>query len=106
MTHWLLEALGDAREEALKQASHAQIYSELFGTPFSDDAAVIRRGGEALEMGVLDLIGGTKTDSDAEVQTLRSSAADAFRLFRVLPPVGSALDVSIFKFRTSSLAVL
>lgn len=56
MSHWLLDKLRDTREQALKQASHAQIYRELLAAPFSKDVELIRRAAEALEMAVLDLI--------------------------------------------------
>src|SRR6266404_2415217 len=106
MTHWLLETLGDTRAEALRQASHAQIHRELFSAPFTDDAAFIHRTGEALEMVVLDLLLEGVADNEANLITLRSCAADAFRLFRVLPPVGSALDRAMFNLRSGTLAVL
>lgn len=106
MSHWLLEALGEARVQALKQASHAQIYHELFNAPFSEDASYIKRAGETLEMVVLDLLLDTTTDNEVKQKTLKSCAADAFRLFRVLPEVGSALESSIFKLRICALAVI
>jgi len=106
MSHWLLETLGDTRAQALKQASRAQINGELFNLPFGEDAALIRRTGEALEMVVLDLLLEGKTDDAANLATLKSCAADAFRLFRVLPQEKSALGASIFRLRSSALAVL
>ena len=90
MRHWLLEKLNDTREQALKQASHAQVHYELFGTPFNEDAAFIRRAGEALEVVVLDLIAENTADDDEAAQTLVSCAADAFRhqeqLIKEMPP--------------------
>ena len=106
MSHWLLEKLGDSRTQALNQASHAQIHSELFGSPFSENATLIKRTGEALEMVVLDLLLEGKTDDESRQATLRSCAADAFRLFRVLPQAENAIDASMFKLRSSALAVL
>jgi hypothetical protein len=106
MSHWLLETLGDARTEALKQASHAQIHRELFDAPFNEDAILINRTGEVLEMVVLDLLLEGTTDDEAKLVTLRLCAADAFRLFRVLPQAENALEASIFKLRSSAMAVL
>lgn len=106
MTHWLLETLNDTREQALKQASHAQVHYELFRKPFSEDAAFIKRTGEALEMVVLDLITERTIDDEEITQTLKSCAADAFRLFRILPPTGNAIETSLFQLRSSALAVL
>jgi len=106
MSHWLLEILGDARAQALKQASHARIHHELFDASFSEDAALIRRTGEVLEMVVLDLLLERATDETAKLETLRSCAADAFRLFRVLPQAENVLEASMFRLRSSALAVL
>jgi len=106
MSHWLLETLNDTREQALKQASHAQVHYELFRTSFIEDAAFIRRTGEALEMVVLDLIGERTTDDQEIIRTLKLCAADAFRLFRILPPTGNAIETSLFQLRSSALAVL
>jgi replicative superfamily II helicase len=106
MSHWLLETLGDARGRALKQASHARIHHELFNASFSEDASFIRRTGEVLEIVVLDLlVEGVANDSD-KLETLRSCAADAFRLFRVLPSSEDSLESAKFKLRSNLLAVL
>ena len=106
MSHFLLDTLGDTRLQALKQASHARIHNELFDTSFSEDADLIRRTGEVLEIVVLDLLLEKKADNEDRLKTLRSCAADAFRLFRVLPQEGNALETSMFKLRYSVLAVL
>jgi replicative superfamily II helicase len=107
MSHWLLETMGDTREQALKQASHAQIYKELFNSEFSEDIPFIKRTGETLEMIVLDLILEGTTEDETKFTTLKSCAADAFRLFRVLPSFKeNPLEASMFKLRSSALAVL
>ena len=106
MSHWLLETLGDARAQALKQARHAQIHHELFNAPFNEDTALIKRIGEALEMVVLDFLLEGTADDEAKQATLKSCAADAFRLFRVLPPAENAIEASLLKLRGSALAVL
>lgn len=106
MSHFLLDTLGDTRLQALKQASQVLVHNELFDTSFSEDADLIRRTGEVLEMVVLDtLLEGTIDDVD-RLATLQSCAADAFRLFRVLPQENDALEASMFKLRYSALAVL
>jgi len=85
---------------------HARLHNALSETSFSEDADLIKRTGEVLEMVVLDtLLEGTTNDAD-KLTTLRSCAADAFRLFRVLPQEGNALKASMFKLRYSALAVL
>ena len=82
MNHWILETLGNTRAQALQQASHAQIHRELFNTTFSEDVDLIKRTAEALEMVVLDLLLDGTTADEAKLATLKSCAADAFRLFR------------------------
>ena len=104
-SHWLLDPLVENRNLALKQASRSQIRRELMGEPFSEDAALIRRTGEALEMVVLDLILEGTHDTET-LETLQSCSADAFRLFRVLPQEEGPVDASLFLLRASALAVL
>ena len=104
-SHWLLDSLAENRNLALRQASRSQIRRELMGEPFNEDAALIRRTGEALEMVVLDLI--LEGTHDAEtLETLQSCSADAFRLFRVLPKEEDPVEASLFLLRASALAVL
>jgi len=106
MNHWLLDKLNNTRQQALKQASRAQINKELMDTPFSEDAELIRRAAEALEMVVLDLILEGDTDDDNKQENLRLSAADAFRLLRVLPRPADPVDAAVFLLRAGALAVL
>ena len=104
-SHWLLDSLVENRHLALRQASRSQIRRELMDEPFSEDAALIRRTGEALEMVVLDLI--LEGVDDAEtLETLQSCSADAFRLFRALPQEEDPLEASLLLLRASALAVL
>jgi len=106
MSHWLLEKLSEARQQALKQASHAQVHRELLDTPFSEDAELIRRTAEALEMVVLDLLLEGTVDDDDKLRDLRLSSADAFRLLRVLPRPDDAVEAAKFLLRAGALAVL
>ncbi|MGC3975387.1 MAG: DEAD/DEAH box helicase [Nitrospira sp.] len=106
MSHWLLETLGATRAQALKQASQAQIHHELFNASFNADNLLIKRTAEALEMVVLDLLSEGTRDDEVKLATLKSSAADAFRLFRVLPPVENSIEESLVRLRGSALAVL
>ncbi len=106
MNHWLLKTILDDREQALNQASHAQIHNEIFATPFGEDVSLIRRTGEVLEMVVLDLLLDGVSDDQDRLTTLKSCAGDAFRLFRVLPKPPNALDASRFILRACTLAVL
>src|SRR5436190_376210 len=106
MSHWMLDSLGEARNEALKQASQEQIYQEVLKVHLTTDQALIHRTGEVLEMVVLDLLSEGLTDDEEKTATLKTCAADAFRLFRILPTKDNALECAIFKLRTSALAVL
>ncbi|MDE0001471.1 MAG: DEAD/DEAH box helicase [Rhodospirillaceae bacterium] len=106
MSHWLLDELSDTRREALKQASHSQIYHELFDEPPDEDLGLIRRTADALELVVLDLVLDGATGDEGKLQELTLSAADAFRLLRVLPRPKRAMDEAMFLLRASSLAVI
>jgi replicative superfamily II helicase len=106
MSHWLLDKLNVTREQALKQASRAQILQELLNVPSGVDCELIRRTAEALEMAVLDLVSENGSDKEEEQNEIKSAAADAFRLLRVLPPPTKALDAGMFLLRAGTLAVL
>ncbi len=106
MSHWLLEKLSDTRKLALKQASRAQIYHELLDAPFGEDAELIRRCAEALEMVVLDLVLEDVADDEEKQKELKLSAADAFRLLRALPRPNDVMDSGMFLLRAGTLAVL
>ncbi|MCK5712924.1 MAG: DEAD/DEAH box helicase, partial [Hyphomicrobiaceae bacterium] len=106
MSHWLLDRLNDTRQHALKQASRAQIHHELLDAPFGEDAELIRRSAEALEMVVLDLVIEDIADDEEKQKELKLSAADAFRLLRVLPRPDDAMDAGMFLLRAGALAVL
>lgn len=106
MSHWLLDNLNDERQYALNLASHAQVYHELLNQPFGKNAEIIGRSAEALEMAVHDLLLDGILDDEERQKTLKTSAADAFRLLRVLPRPEDSMDAAIFLLRASSLAVL
>ena len=106
MSHWLLDGLAEARHKALKQASRLQINRELLGTPFDEDAEFILRTAEVLEMAVLDLLLEDIADDEQRLKELKISAADAFRLLRVLPMPDDAMDAGLHMLKASALAVL
>jgi hypothetical protein len=107
MSHWLLEVLGDTRAQALKQASHIQVTREFQGTTVDEDIALIQRVAETLEMVVLDLTLAKTTKDENNLIELRTCAADAFRLMRVLPRASDdPLETATFLLRASALAVL
>jgi len=106
MNHWLLDSIEEARREALKQAISVQVYRELFDTLPNIDESFIHRTAEALELAVLDLISEQSVDDDSKLKMLREAAADAFRLFRVLPRSVDPIEDATIRLRMSSLAVL
>lgn len=106
INHWLLDTLGDDRTKALKLASSIQINKELFERPIKEDISFIRRVGETLEMVVLDLLLETVKDNKDKHELMQTCAADAFRLYRVLPHSENVIETSILKLRSSVLAVL
>jgi len=106
MSHWLLEKLSEVRQQALEQASQFQVHHELSDAPFGEDAELIGRTAEALEMVVLDLILEGFVEDDNKERDLRLSAADAFRLLRVLPRPEDPVQCAIFLLRAGALAVL
>ena len=106
MSHWLLDKLSGMRQQALEQAGRAQIHHELLNTPFGEDAELIRRCAEALEMVVLDLILENIVDDEDKQKELKLAGADAFRLLRVLPRPANAMDAAMLLLRASTLAVL
>ncbi len=106
MTHWLLEELNDTREQAIEQADRALIFRELFNESSALDVELLSRSAEALEMVVLDLVFEDITDDEEKQNELKRTAADAFRLLRVLPRPPDPLDAGKFLLRAGTLAVL
>ncbi len=106
MSHWLLDKVNNMRQQALRQASREQIHEELLNASFSGDAELIERTAEALEIVVLDLILQRAPDDEAIQKDLKLSAADAFRLLRVLPRPSDSMKTAKFVLRAGALAVL
>ena len=106
MSHWLIDKLHDTRQQTLRQANGIQIYHELLGEPSFVNDEMIRRNAEAMEMVVLDLVSENIADDVEKQRELKLTAADAFRLFRVLPRPTDVLDAGMFLLRAGTLAVL
>lgn len=106
MSHWLLEKLKDTRQQALKQASRAQIHHELLDVPYGEDMELIRRCADALEIVVLDLTLEDLANNKEKQKELKLTASDAFCLFRILPRPVEVVDIAMFLLRASILAVL
>lgn len=101
----MLESLGELRGKALREAARAQVLIELVGLPQEFDHALIERVALTMETVVMDLL----LTPDAEVEqlgTLRQCAAEAYRLYRVLPAKESTLLEAELRLRQCALAVL
>ncbi|RFC35330.1 MAG: Replicative superfamily II helicase [Candidatus Nitrotoga sp. SPKER] len=105
MSHWMLESLGDMRAQALHEAARTQVLSELSSLPYEVDYSLIERVAQVLETVVMDLLL-SPSDENGQLLTLRQCAADAYRLYRVLPAQKTALAEAELHLRQSSLAVL
>ncbi len=105
MNHWLLETLGDKRVDALQEAARAQVYTALVGQPSEIDYDLIERVAQALETAVVDLLL-TSSDDEEQLAVRRKCAADAYRLYCVLPKREDPLVEAELSLRWSALAVL
>jgi len=106
MSGRLLDLIAAIREDALQQASRAQIHRELLEQPLDEDTHLIARAAEALELVVLDLLFAVDKDGEQAQRDLRLCAADAFRLLRALPRPTDPLEAAAFLLRAGALAVL
>jgi len=106
MSHWILDSLIERRAAALKIADGIQIYQELLHTRAEADLELVSDIANTLELVALDLILERFEEDDVKLKTMRECAADAFRLFRVLPQPENPLEGGILLLRMSALAVL
>ncbi|MBW2690098.1 MAG: DEAD/DEAH box helicase, partial [Deltaproteobacteria bacterium] len=106
MSHWILDSISERRAEALKIADRIQIYHELLNTRAEADIELVRDIANALELAAFDLILERFEEDDAKLNMMRECAADAFRLYRVLPQPENPLEEGVLLLRMSALAVL
>ncbi len=106
MSHWLLDHLAERRCEALSMADKVQVFHELCGDEPQVDFSLIQEVAGALELATLDMILSPFEEDEGQLNELRQSAADAFRLLRILPHPSEALKASVHLLRMSSLGVL
>lgn len=104
MSHWLLDSMSDSLKRAQQEASKALIYQELLNEGASIDCDLVERNAEALELIVLDVL--LESVNDDNQALLRECAANAFRLFRVLPDKTSAILHAEQILRFCALAVI
>ncbi|MHB1333677.1 MAG: DEAD/DEAH box helicase [Sulfuriferula sp.] len=105
MSHWMLESLGDLSGKALNEATRAQVLSELATLPHEMDYVLIERVAQTMEIVVMDLLLNSNVESE-QLHTLRQCAANAYRLYRVLPEKEIMLDEAELCLRRSALAVV
>lgn len=106
MNHWLLDTIAEKRTCALREADRIQFYREMAREVPEFDAEAIQEIAAALEVAVLDLeVDRLSEDRDREA-TMRSAAADAFHVLRILPVPENALEAGTHLLRASTLAVL
>ena len=106
MTHWLLDNIDASRTEALKLAQKVLIERELLQQAADIDFSLVQRAAEALEMATLDLILERFEEDEEKTSLVRQAAADAFRLYRILPRKDNPLEEGIRLLKLGSLALL
>jgi hypothetical protein len=106
MSHWLLDAMAEKRARALREADRVQFFREMSRElpPFEQE--VLHEVAAALEIAVLDLEINRLTDDPERRNHVRTAAADAFRLLRVLPLPETVTESGKHLLRAASLAVL
>lgn len=106
MNHWILDSINERRAIALNIANHIQIYQELLQIHKEVDVDLVRDVANTLELVALDLILDRFEENDDKLKTMRECAADAFRLFRILPQPENPIENAILLLRMSALAIL
>ncbi len=106
MSHWLLDRIQDRRSSAVKAAEKVQIYREITDLPSNADFELIQSTASTLELAALDLILSRTEENDEQLDLMRGCAADAFRLYRVIPLPQEPLESAKQLLRTCALAVL
>ncbi len=101
----MLDALGETRAEAIREATRAQVLGELANQRPAVDYRLIERVAQTLETVVMDLLSSASAENP-QLSTLRQCASEAYRLYRVLPVQESALVEAELRLRQSALAVL
>jgi superfamily II DNA/RNA helicase len=106
MSHWLLDAMAEKRALALRDTDRVQFYREMTLEAQVSDEENIRAVAAALEVAVLDLEVDRLSDDVERRELLRKTAADAFRLMRILSQPNVPLVAGTHLLRASVLAVL
>jgi len=105
MNHWMLDSLGEMRTNVLHEATRVQVLSELQSIPKNVDYELIERIAQAMETVVMDLLLSSPIENE-QLHIMRKTAANAYRLYRVLPKKENVLVEAELRLRQSALAVL
>lgn len=106
MNHWLLDAISERRDLALREADRAQFYHEMGRDLPSFDEALLSEMAAALEIAVLDIQVNRLSEEPGPLALSRKAAADAFRLLRMLKLSEEPMAAGTHLLRASVLAVL
>jgi hypothetical protein len=106
MNHWLLDAISERRDLALREADRAQFYHEMGRDLPSFDEALLSEMAAALEIAVLDIKVNRLSEEPGPLALSRKAAADAFRLLRMLKLSEEPMAAGTHLLRASVLAVL
>lgn len=106
MNHWLLDAIAERRDLALREANRVLCHREMRGEVPSFDEELLRDMANALEIAVLDLTMDRLSDDDERCELLRQAAADAFQMMRMLPLPTEPMAARTHLLRASVLAML
>lgn len=102
----LLESISSQRRSSLQSAAESQIYREVGNVAPEIDCVATLNIASLLELSAIDLILERFEDDPEKLTAMRSCAADAFRLFRVLPFPADPLEAGVQLLRTCALGVL
>jgi len=106
MNHWLLDAISERRDLALREADRAQFYHEMGGDLPAFDEALLSEMAAALEIAVLDIKVNRLSEEPEPLALSRKAASDAFRLLRMLTLPEEPMAAGTHLLRASVLAVL
>lgn len=106
MSHWLLDAMMEKRTKALREADRVKFYREMTPEEPAFDTEAMHEVVAALELVVIDLELDRLAEDEGRRALLYSTAADAFRLLRVLPLPNAPMAAGAHLLRASVLAVI
>lgn len=106
MSPKLLNIINETLDEALSQASRYLLHKELSNVSLDINFSLIRRTAEILEMTVIDMTLDLYKENEKHNDEIKRYAADAFRLYRVLPLPHEPIPKAMFLLQITALAVI